>query len=65
MSCILTEKDEDCSLICCLVRSVALLSSCHRSVANNDRMVTGSTVHITHTIYRTTQWKRIPRTEHT
>jgi hypothetical protein len=40
MSCVLAEKDEDHSLICCLVRAVALLSSCDRSMANNDRMVT-------------------------
>jgi hypothetical protein len=40
MSHILAEKDEDRSLICCLVRSVAFLSGCDRSVVNNDRMVT-------------------------
>jgi len=41
MSHILAEKDEDYSLICYLVRSVALLSICNRSMANNDRMVIG------------------------
>lgn len=41
MSHILVEKAEDHSLICYLVRSVALLSSCNRSMVKNDRMVIG------------------------